>query len=406
VSPIRAAGRRKGTRRHQTISACLIVLNEEEALPEALASVEFCDEIVVVDSGSDDATVEIARKAGATVIESPWHGFGAQRNLAIDRARSDWILELDADERVTPELKHSLDDFLVSPEGAEFDIAAMPIRQIFLNRALRGSARYPDYRHRVFRRGAYRHDESRTVHEGISPRGPVWILDGDLRHELAASTRDAVHDSARYARLEAEQISAPRSLRAAITGIVLRPPAKFLAQMFVFGGWRDGWRGWVKSGLDCSSDALVWTRYLRSGRKPATARPGHFGSEQRREGSVRLVGLTSKDASAKAIAWLEEAKTNGADVSLVGTEAMGVAPVRVRSIRRMTPLGALQALDSEWQLRPYDALVVFGAGPRAVARTLPGRLHGFEGLIDPELSDPRDATERFRRKREESGESQ
>jgi Glycosyl transferase family 2 len=405
VSPKKAAGRKRGTRRHQTISACLIVLNEEEALPEALASVEFCDEIVVVDSGSNDATVEIARKTSATVIESPWHGFGAQRNLAIDRARSDWILELDADERVTPELRYSLETFLVSPEGAEFDIAAMPIRQIFLGRALRGSARYPDYRHRVFRRGAYRHDESRTVHEGISPHGPVWILGGDLRHELAASARDAVRDSARYARLEAEQISAPRGLRAVITGIVLRPPVKFLAQMFVFGGWRDGWRGWMKSGLDCSSDAIVWTRYLRSGRKPVIARSGHFGSEQRREGSVRLVGLTSKDASATAIAWLDEAKTNGADVSLVGTGVLGVGPVRVRSIRRITPLRALRALDSEWQLRPYDALVVFGAGSKAIARTLPSRLRGFAGLINPELSYPRALTERLRRERDEGGES-
>ena len=125
MSPIRAAGRNRGTRPRQTISACLIVLNEEQLLPEALASVDFCDEIVVVDSGSTDATVEIARKASATVIENLWRGFGAQRNLAIDKARGDWILELDADERVTPELKRSLEDFLASPEGAEFEIAAM-----------------------------------------------------------------------------------------------------------------------------------------------------------------------------------------------------------------------------------------------------------------------------------------
>ena len=300
---------------------------------------------------------------------------------------------------MTPELKHSLDDFLVSPEGAEFDIAAMQIRQIFLNRALRGSARYPDYRHRVFRRGAYRHDESRSIHEGLTPRGTVWILKGDLLHLLATSVREAVYDAARYACLEAEQVAAKRSLRSALVGIVLRPPAKFFTRMFVFRGWHDGWRGWFKIWLDCTSDALVWATYLRNRRKPESTLAGHFAAVHRLDGSPRLVGLASAGETERALAWLETARAGGADVALVSNEQAQETRVRVRRVGRLTPLGILRALDKEWQLRPYDALVVFSARPRVIAWRLPGRLRGLNGVIDPKLTDPGENTAQLARLR-------
>lgn len=397
-------GRPVGERR-ATISACLIVLNEETALAEALAGVEFCDEVIVVDSESSDATREIAREAGATVVENPWPGFAAQRNLALDRARSDWILESDADERVSPELRRSLEGFLASPEREEYEIAAMPIRQIFLGRPLTGSARYPDYRHRVFRRGAYRHDETRSVHEGLTPRGPVWMLEGDLRHLLAASTRGAVRDALDYARLEAEQVAARRSLWAALVGILLRPPAKFFTRMLVFRGWRDGWRGWLKIWLDCTSDALVWTIYLRSRRRSESTRAGHFAAEHRLDGSPRLIGLASGAGTERALAWLEAARSHGADVALVSNREPRETRLRVRRIARPKPLVVLRALDREWQLRPYDSLVVFAGRPRAVARMLPRRLRGLRGAIDGERADPRESAELLARLRAGSGES-
>jgi hypothetical protein len=374
-------------------------------LPEALASVEFCDEVIVVDSGSSDASREIAREAGATVIENPWTGFAAQRNLALDRARCDWILELDADERVTPGLRLSLEDFLASPASKEHDIAAMPIRQIFLGRPLAGSVRYPDYRHRVFRRGSYRHDEARIVHEGLTPHGPVWMLEGDLHHLLATSAREAAGDAIRYARLEAKQVAAERSVRAALVGIVLRPPAKFFTRMFVFRGWRDGWRGWLKIWLDCTSDALVWTTYLRGHREPESTRPGHFAIEHRLEGSPRLVGLASGAEIERALAWLEAARAVGAAVALVSNEQPRNARLRVRRVGRLTPLAILRALDQEWQLRPYDALAVFTGRPRVVARMLPRRLRGLRGVIDPERTDPEESTARLARLRGGDGSS-
>jgi glycosyltransferase involved in cell wall biosynthesis len=126
----------------ERISACLIVQDEQERIAAALESVAFCDETFVVDGGSSDATVEIARAAGARVIENPWPGFAAQRNVALDAARSEWVLEIDADERVSPELWASIQSLLSQPPaGAAMAVCAL--RNRFLGGLLGPSAKYP-----------------------------------------------------------------------------------------------------------------------------------------------------------------------------------------------------------------------------------------------------------------------
>ena len=164
----------------------------------ALDSVGFCDEVIVVDGGSTDRTVEIARARGATVIENPWPGFAAQRNVALDAAKGTWVLELDADERVTPLLRASIERLLASPPP-QAAIAVFPLRHWFLGRLLGPSGKYPAYRSRLFKPGVYRHDEARGVHEGIEPRerpvvlgrGPGTRARPDPRGELCA-TRGAM----------------------------------------------------------------------------------------------------------------------------------------------------------------------------------------------------------------------
>jgi hypothetical protein len=383
--------------RRQTVSACLIVLNEEARLSDALASVRFCDEIIVVDGGSRDRTREIASDHDAQVFENPWRGFAAQRNAALDHARSTWILEIDADERVTPELRSSIESFLASPDSREYDLAAMPIRQIFLGRPLRSSARYPDYRHRLFRRDAYRHDVTRSVHEGISPDRPVWVLGGDLLHLLADSSREAVRSMLRYARLEATQMSARRTPLTITMGIVVRPLVKLVARLVVFGGWRDGWRGGLKIWLDCTYDALAWCFHLGSGSSDSMASRGHFGRVSQPRSSPRVVGLASRPNLAAAVAWLSDAAVAGADIALVAPP--GPLPdeqvrLRLRALPRVTPLVALRSLDMEWQLRPYDSLVVFGGWPRIVARALPAKLRGAQGVVDAARIGPRALVDR------------
>jgi hypothetical protein len=355
----------------ETLSACIIARDEEGRLPACLASLAFCDEIVVVDSGSRDRTREIAREAGAAVFENPWPGFAIQRNHAIDRAQGDWVLEIDADERVSPQLGREIRALV--DRGPSEDMAAVPIRHEFLGGPLGPSARYPGYRHRLFRRTAFRHDEARTVHEGLWPDGPTIALDGDLIHLLAASGREALADCAAYARLESRQRRRP-SVRDAAIGIVVRPLVKFFYRAFLLGGIRDGGRGLVKVGLDCAADAGAQLLSIRRGRDDG-AGPA-FGQEPPRQGSIRIVGASASAAGTERVAaWLRGAAAAGADVWLIAP--IEVADLPGRRLEGSGPGAFARALDAADQLRPVDAVLPAGRRERAWLRMTPRALRGI-----------------------------
>jgi len=378
-----------------TISACVIARNEEERLPDCLSSLDFCDEIVVVDSGSHDRTRELAAAAGARVFENPWPGFGAQRNVALDHASGDWVLEIDADERVSPELAAEIRAFLADPP-TEVRMTAIPMRDLFLGAELGPASRYPRYRHRLFRRGAFRHDESRTVHEGLWPDGPTHPFEGHLTHLLASSWGEAVRDARAYARLEGSQ-RARAGAGEALTGIFIRPTAKLAYRVLIYGAWRDGLRGLAKVWLECAADSLATVYRLRGGAEGA---PGGFGQEAPRLGSVRIVGVALDEAGAERLAaWLEQAAAAGADVSLIGPPRpafvlsspegeKGRTPgaVRYRSLEGRGPGALVRALDAEDQLRPVDALLLAGRSERRRLRFAPAALHGAVEPLDPETA--------------------
>jgi hypothetical protein len=396
----------------ETIAACLIVRDEQERLPAALASVGFCDETIVVDSGSHDRTLEIARSAGARVVEHPWAGFGRQRNVAIDHAHADWILEVDADERITPELASELLAFLAAPPP-EVAIGALPMREWFLGRLLGPSIKYPRYRTRLFRRGAYRHDEGRAVHEGIWPAGPTWVARGDMHHVLADSPREALVDWWRYARLEATHVARPSNPIAFAKAIVLRPLVKLGYRIVVDEGWRDGGVGMLKIVLDCTSDSLVWLLRLVAREGSLASVPGddlgdgvpgsqdpssrdrgssgvgnsevgrHFGRGAARRGPVRLVAIAGGTQRTRAaVEWLARAREAGADVALVTDRpADAEAPwLFAVPVGRLTPLSILRALEVVEQARPFDCVLASGASRRIVGRLLPRARRGPAGL--------------------------
>jgi len=354
------------------VTACLIVQNEQERLPAALASVAFCDEVIVVDGGSSDATVQIAAAAGARVIENPWPGFAAQRNLAIDAARTDWILEVDADERVSARLRESILELLrAPPPGAA--MAVFALRNRFLGAPLGPSAKYPAYRSRLFRRSVYRHDDERAVHEGIELRERPVILEGDLEHELAATPWEALADTWRYARLDSRHVIRPGSPAGYLKGILVRPAVKFAYRALIDGGWRDGWRGLAKISLDVSSDALVWVLVLLGAGRPAGdagAEPEHFGP--RRVGPLKIVALASGEQGAReGEQWLEALQARGADVALIAERAPANAAMPHQTVRRLGPLSAIHAIEREMHVRPIDAVVPLGARARRALRLLP-----------------------------------
>jgi hypothetical protein len=364
----------------ETLTACVIARDEEQRLPECLESLAFCDEVVVVDSGSRDRTREIAAAAGARVFENPWRGFAVQRNVALDHASGDWVLEIDADERVSVELARETRELLADPP-AGVRMAALPMRDVFLGAGLGPSARYPRYRHRLFRRGAFRHDESRTVHEGLWPDGSTVALEGELVHLLASSAREALRDAVAYARLEAAQRPRPTA-RGALFGTLFRPLAKFAYRLLLYGGWRDGWRGAVRIWLDCLTDSLA-TLYSIRGGVPSHAGGSH-GEEAPRVGPPRLIGVAiGADRVPELTNWLAQAADAGADVALVAPGTPDETALRRRRLGGRGPGALARALDAEDQIRPVDALVLAGRRERLLLRAVPSSLRGAVPPLDP-----------------------
>jgi glycosyltransferase involved in cell wall biosynthesis len=384
------------------VSACLVVQDEQERLPGALESVSFCDEIVVVDGGSTDGTIEIAEAAGAKVIENPWPGFAVQRNLALEHASSDWVLEIDADERVSPRLRASIEQLTQRPEPST-KIAVCALRNRFLKGPLGPSAKYPAYRSRVFLRGSYRHDESREVHEGIEPHERPLVLDGDLEHELAGTLREALLDAWRYAKLESRHLPRTRGASDYALGIVLRPVAKTAYRTVVDGGWRDGWRGLLKITLDAASDGLVWTLALAGASEGAPAAPkqptdtehkGHFG--RRPAGPPKVVAIAARGQSARtATRWLQSLRAAGIDVALISDDNDLEEKLPGQRVRRLRPAATMRALDIEMQIRTIHAVVAVGHHAKLIRRLVPRTLRPEIAGLDPE-GDPGAAADLLR----------
>ncbi len=245
------------------LSVAVITLNEEQNLPACLASVDWADEVVVCDSGSTDATLEFAQCAGARTFQDAWRGFAGHKNLAVERCRNAWVLVLDADERVTPALRHAIEAVL-SDTGA-LDGYFIPRRNYFLGRWIRGGGWYPDASLRLFRRGKGRFAD-RPVHEAVVLQGRSGRLEAPLDHFTYRSVHDFFLRMDRYAALAADEMWAA-GRRAHVGDLAVRPGWTFL-RMYVFqGGFVDGWRGLVLAGLYAcytfAKYAYLWERGAR-----------------------------------------------------------------------------------------------------------------------------------------------
>ena len=228
------------------VSVIVITLNEASNIDACLASVAWADDVLVVDSGSTDATVDIARARGARVIQRDWPGYSAQKNFAATEARHDWILSVDADERVTPELADEVQRTVAAqPAAAGYRI---PRVTFHLGRWIRTTDWYPDYQLRLYHRGraSWR---PKPVHESVAADGAVEHLSGELQH---FAYRDLSHHFAtmeRYTTLAAEEMrGAGRS--ASIVDLVFHPPLAFLRNYLLKRGFADGTVGFVISAMN------------------------------------------------------------------------------------------------------------------------------------------------------------
>jgi glycosyltransferase involved in cell wall biosynthesis len=228
------------------LTATVITLNEAANIAAALASVSWADEIIVVDAGSTDDTVAIARAAGARVETKPWAGYSDQKNYAASIAGHDWILSLDADERVTAALATEIRTLLAA-EPAQRGYR-VPRLSHYLGRWIRGTDWYPDYQLRLYDRRAARWN-GRRVHESVALDGEPGFLTNDLQH---FPYRDISHHLAtidRYTTLAAEQMRAD-GRTPSLGALVVHPPFAFLRNYLLRGGFRSGSAGFVVSVLN------------------------------------------------------------------------------------------------------------------------------------------------------------
>ncbi len=240
------------------LTAVLITLNEERNLPRALHSLAgLADEVLVVDAGSTDLTQEIARQHGARVIEHLWEDYSHQRNFAATQASHDWILAIDADEELSPELRNSLLSWRRQPPAHvayEF-----PRRARYLGKWIRFSGWYPDRKTRLYDRRRARF--TGTVHEAVRADGTVGRLAGDLRHYAYDSFQQHRDKVLRYSALAAQQVFQQGKRRWRLPAAVL--PAWTLLQKLIFqGGFLDGWRGVLIAWMTARG---VYLKYRRLG---------------------------------------------------------------------------------------------------------------------------------------------
>jgi len=225
-----------------SISATIITRNEEKNIADCLTSLDFVDEIVVVDSGSTDGTEGICRaNPKVRFFHQEWLGYGKQKNFASSLARHDWILNIDADERISPTLRHSI-------EGADFgsfSAARMARENFFGKRWIRHGGWYPDYTHRLYDRRRCRFSE-RHVHESLEHDGAIATLDGNLLHYTYADISDYLLRMDSYSTLAAQELH--RAGRTATAwSLLFRPLATFAKMYFIRRGYLDGFFGLVLS---------------------------------------------------------------------------------------------------------------------------------------------------------------
>jgi glycosyltransferase involved in cell wall biosynthesis len=254
------------------LTVTMITRNEAADIGRALESVRWADEVVVVDSESTDDTAAIARNLGARVVVRPWPGYVEQKNFAASLASHDWVLSLDADERVTPALAGDIQSAL----------AAAPTHQAFrvprvtwhLGRWIRSTDWYPDEQVRLFDRAKARWT-GQLVHEGLQVDGSIGRLGGELQHFAYRNISDHLETIDRYTTYAAQQMHAA-GRRAGVIRLAAHPPLAFLRNYIARGGFRDGVPGFIVSTLNAYYVFLKFAKLHElntAARSPSPPRP-------------------------------------------------------------------------------------------------------------------------------------
>jgi glycosyltransferase involved in cell wall biosynthesis len=249
------------------ISATIISLNEEEHLGRCLQSIQgVVDEIVVVDSGSSDQTLDIAATYGAIVLKRHWTNYSDQKNFAASKASHDWILSLDADECFSALLREEVS--ALKSREATAEAFEFPRLAQYLGRWIHHSGWYPDYKVRLYLR-TKAHWEGKFVHESLVVEGRIGRLKGDLLHYTCDSVSDHLNRINRYTTLAAQDLW-ERGKRSSMANLVGSPPATFLKSYFFESGFRDGIHGCLIASFAGYYNFLKYAKLWELERKAAS----------------------------------------------------------------------------------------------------------------------------------------
>jgi glycosyltransferase involved in cell wall biosynthesis len=220
------------------LTAIVLTRNEERHLPDCLASLDWAPEVIIFDSGSTDRTLDIARAAGGRVIQREFDSYAGQRDAALRAAQTEWVLFVDADERVTPELAQAIRDVLPRPEAGWW----IPRHNYIFGRLTRRAGWYPDYQLRLMRRALAHYDPAHPVHELVLLDGPAGHLDAPLIHLNYETVPEFIAKQTYYAGYDAKRLAA-EGVRAKPHHFLSQPARQFWWRFVTLAGWREGLHG-------------------------------------------------------------------------------------------------------------------------------------------------------------------
>jgi glycosyltransferase involved in cell wall biosynthesis len=246
------------------ISAAIITYNEERNIARVIESLRCCDEILVLDSGSNDRTVEIATKLGARVVEASWHGYAAQKNIAAQLATHDWVLAVDADESLSEALEAEI--WQIKKSGPQFDGYTMPRLAQYLGRWILHGGWYPDRKVRLFDRRKAKW-VGQYVHESVQVEGKVGHLESNILHFTCNSLSEHLKSMDRYTTLAAEGLVA-QGEKITLGKILFDPPWTFFRSYVLQRGFLDGLEGLAIAYMAAFYNFVKYTKanYMKPGR--------------------------------------------------------------------------------------------------------------------------------------------
>ncbi len=229
------------------ISVTIISFNEEENIHRAIESVKWANEVLLIDSGSTDRTVEIAKGLGAKVISNPWPGYGQQKNFAQQNAKNDWVLNIDADEVVSTDLAEEIQDTLAKISEGELHSQGFyfPRKTFYLGKWIRYGGWYPNYLVRFVNRNYARWTEP-NVHEELKVSGSIGGLKNPLHHYAFSSIQDQVLTNLRFSKLGSQDLNR-KGQKASLFRLIIKPIGKFFETYFIKRGFLDGLPGFIIS---------------------------------------------------------------------------------------------------------------------------------------------------------------